>query len=80
LTANQGILTMTDVRPGVVQRAYEIAKDGHALYLAEIESQLDREGYMDAAAQMRAPALKVDLRKLCNTARKTRRPEGTAVA
>jgi hypothetical protein len=57
----------SELRPGIVQRAYEIAEAGTARDLKEIEMQLEHEGYFDAAAQLRsAPALKLALRRAAN--------------
>jgi hypothetical protein len=57
--------TRAGLRPGIVQRAYEIAEAGTARDVNEIETQLEHEGYFDAAAQLRsAPALKFELRRI----------------
>jgi hypothetical protein len=68
------------LRPGIVQRAYEIAEAGTARDLREIETQLEHEGYFDAAAQLRsAPALKFALRRVTKAVCHASRQGGACV-
>ena len=51
-------------RPNLIERAFEIAHEGHARNVAEIASHLAREGYFGAAAQLRGRSIRKQLLKL----------------
>jgi predicted RNA binding protein with dsRBD fold (UPF0201 family) len=51
-----------DRKPGTIERAYELAREGHAI--EEIRRMLRTEGYADAARQLFGQSLSADLRRL----------------
>lgn len=56
-------------RPTTVERAYELARSGECVGVAEIKLQLRREGHSDVAGQLYGRAITTDLRRLCEAAR-----------
>ena len=52
------------IRPNAVERAYELALSGHCAGLADIKTQMKREGYSIRHLSA-APMLSRTLRKLC---------------
>jgi len=48
-------------RPSTLERAYELARQGHAI--TEIKKMLRAEGYMDAEAQLYGRALAASLKR-----------------
>ena len=49
-------------RPGVVERAYQMARTGQFHYVEEIRRELDREGYYPCRAHIAGAALLKSLR------------------
>jgi hypothetical protein len=52
-----------------LERAYELARSGHCVNLADIRRGLFAEGYDDANGQLNGPVLHKDLHRLCDAAR-----------
>jgi hypothetical protein len=52
------------IRPNAVERAYQLAQSGDCASIAEIKSQMKREGYSIRHISA-APLLSRTLRKLC---------------
>jgi hypothetical protein len=62
---------MSDLRLGIVERAYEIARSGRARSLEQITSILKQEGYTNVPQQLgSAPLLRKALRDLCASAQR----------
>jgi hypothetical protein len=57
-------------RPTIIERAFEIARKGEVQDVTQIASQLSREGYANAVAQLTGRAIRRQLRELTVTARK----------
>jgi hypothetical protein len=55
-------------RPGVVERAYQMARTGQFHYVEEIRRELDREGYYPCRAHIAGAALLKSLRAEITTA------------
>lgn len=60
---------MIDSRPGIVERAYQIARTGRAANVDDIKAALKREGYFNVSGELAAPVLLKALRELCAAAR-----------
>ena len=63
------MLFLMDDRPTTMERAYQLAKSGECVGVANIIDRLRAEGYTDAPAQIFGPTLTADLRRLCVKAR-----------
>jgi hypothetical protein len=62
---------MSDLRLGVIERAYEIARSGRAKSLDQIAEILKLEGYTGVTQQfVGAPLLRKALRDLCASAQR----------
>ena len=58
-----------DLRLGIVERAYQIARSGRAKTLADVTALLKEEGYTGIAQQLvGVPVLRKELRDLCTSA------------
>ncbi len=57
-----------DIRPTMVERAYQLASSGRYPTVAEIKARLRWEGYEDR--NLVGPLLMASLRRLCAAARK----------
>lgn len=58
-------------RPGVVERAYQLADAGEVQSLRELEVRLSSEGYSDARRQLDGPSLRRQLRMRWTAASRT---------
>lgn len=56
-------------RPGVVERAFEIAKSGKAANIAELRKQLTAEGYSNNAQFLAGRSLSNQLTRMITEAR-----------
>jgi hypothetical protein len=63
-------LNMIDGSPGIVERAYQIARTGRAADVNELKAILKSEGYFNVAGQLAGPVLLRALRDLCIAARR----------
>jgi len=61
-----------DARPHVIERAYQIARTGVCLTIAEIERHLKSEGYDGVDTHLADKELRRELLLLCRTARPRR--------
>lgn len=59
---------MSSSMPGIVERAYQIARSGRAACVDDIKAILKQEGYFNASGEMRGPVLLKALRDLCAAA------------
>jgi hypothetical protein len=59
------------IKPGVVERAYQMARSGQYVHVVEIEGRLNRENYFDVSAQLSGLTLRRELRRICHEARRT---------
>jgi hypothetical protein len=59
---------MTDSRPGLVERAYQIARTGRAANVDDIKTILKREGYFNVSGTLTGRVLLKALKELCATA------------
>ncbi len=64
---------MTHSRPGIVERAYQIARAGQATTIDDIKAALKREGYFNVSGELAPPFLLKALRELCAAAQKSNR-------
>jgi hypothetical protein len=55
---------MNDSNKSVIERAFELAREGKISTLEDLERTLSREGYHDARAQLSSPALRLQLRTM----------------
>jgi hypothetical protein len=55
--------------PGIVERAYQIARSGRAADVDDIKAVLKREGYLNVAGGLTGPILLHALRDLCAASR-----------
>jgi len=55
--------------PGIVERAYQIARAGRAANVDDIKTILKNEGYFNISGEITGPALLKALRDLCAAAR-----------
>lgn len=60
---------MIDSPPGIIERAYQIARGGRAADVDDIKTALKREGYFNVAGELASPVLLKALRGLCAAAR-----------
>jgi hypothetical protein len=60
---------MIDLSPGIVERAYQIARAGRAVDVGDIRAILKQEGYSNISAEITGPVLLKALRDLCAAAR-----------
>lgn len=58
-------------RPGVIERAFELARSGDCASIEEIRSQLKRESHASVDSHLGSPLLGRQLRKLCAEHRAT---------
>ena len=63
------------IKPGIIQRAYELAHVGDYATVTEIKRRLRAEGYAGAEAYLQGGALLSALRKICAQARANRAAE-----
>ena len=68
---------MIDSPPGIVERAYQIARAGRAADVDAIKTALKREGYFNVASELAAPVLLKALRELCAASRTQARKTST---
>lgn len=61
---------MNSSPPGIVERAYQIARSGRAVDLDDIKTALKHEGYFNVSSELTAPVLVKALRDLCTAARR----------
>lgn len=61
---------MSGASPGIVERAYQIARSGRAAGLDDIKIALKQEGYFNISAELSTPVLLKALRSLCAAARR----------
>jgi hypothetical protein len=67
---------MNSSSPGIIERAYQIARGGNAANADDIKAILKREGYFNVSGELAGPVLLKELRVLCTAARsKTNRPK-----
>jgi hypothetical protein len=60
---------MTGLSPGIVERAYQIARAGRAANVDDIKTILKHEGYFNISGEIAGPVLLKALRDLCAAAR-----------
>jgi len=60
-----------DIRPSIIERAFQLAKSGRYATVGDIRKQLDREKYVSTASYVRGGALVSQLRSLIAAARAT---------
>ena len=60
---------MINSAPGIVERAYQLARGGRAANIDEIKAILKQEGYFNVSGELAGPALLKALRNLCAAAR-----------
>ena len=58
-------------RPGVVERAFQIARSGGAANITALKRQLREEGYLAVQSYLGGAAIDRDLRRACQDARKS---------
>ncbi|HEX4859674.1 MAG TPA: hypothetical protein VFV07_00465 [Rhizomicrobium sp.] len=61
---------MSGSPPGIVERAYQIARSGRAADLDDIKTALRHEGYFNISGELAAPVLVKALRDLCAATRR----------
>lgn len=61
---------MTHMTPGIVERAYQIARSGRAANIDDIKAALRGEGYFNVSGELAMPVLLKALRDLCAAARR----------
>ncbi len=61
---------MFETSPGIVERAYQIARTGQAANVDDIKATLKREGYFNVSGQLAGPVLLKALRDLCIASRR----------
>jgi len=61
---------MSGSPPGIVERAYQIARSGRAAGIDDIKTALKYEGYFNVSGELAAPVLVKALRTLCAAARR----------
>ena len=61
---------MIETSPGIVERAYQIARAGQAADIGELKAKLKSEGYFNVSGQLSGPVLQKALRTLCTAARR----------
>jgi len=59
---------MSTLAPGIVERAYQIARTGRAANIDDIKAILKQEGYFNASGELAGPVLRKALRDLCAAA------------
>ncbi len=59
-------------RVGTIERAYQLARSGDYGTVRQLRTQLEREGYFDAASQIMSPSLMRDLGRCCRAAQAAR--------
>jgi len=59
---------MLETSPGIVERAYQIARAGQAADIGELKAKLKSEGYFNVSGQLSGPVLQKALRALCTAA------------
>jgi len=64
-TAAEKGVNMIEASPGIVERAYQIARAGQAAGLGELKAKLKSEGYFNVAGQLTGPVLQKALHELC---------------
>lgn len=52
-------------RPGLIERAYQLAREGRCRTVGDIKIRLAEEGFTGIQGGLYGPALATDLRKLC---------------
>ena len=52
-------------QPNIIERAYELAREGESL--DQIRKKLSVEGYMQVDAHLQGPKIRADLRKAMDT-------------
>jgi hypothetical protein len=62
-------------RPGVIERAFELARSGDCASIEEIRSQLKRESHASVDSHLGSPMLGRQLRKLCTEHRVNAQPQ-----
>jgi hypothetical protein len=60
---------MSEFRPTVLERAFEIARSGKATDCHDVEKHLARDGYGSAALAGEGRTLRKQIGELCKTAR-----------
>jgi hypothetical protein len=55
--------------PGIIERAYQIARTGRAASVDDIRAILKQEGYFNVTGELTGPVLLKALRDLCAAAR-----------
>ena len=61
---------MSGSPPGIVERAYQIARSGRAANIDDIKATLRYEGYFNVSGELAAPVLVKALRGLCAVAQR----------
>lgn len=56
--------------PGIVERAFELARSGAYLTVSDIAQHLKQERHASVDAHLAGPSIRRDLRRLCIEARK----------
>ena len=56
--------------PTVIERAFQIAREGKVINVADLQKQLIHEGFAEAPSHFRSKALKDQLSALCNKNRR----------
>lgn len=64
-------MPMSSRSPGVIQRAYELARSGRCRGVQEIRTALKREGFEAVDMQLEGRMLRMELSKLCREPRAT---------
>jgi hypothetical protein len=60
---------MAEERPGVVERAFQLAKGGTVATMSELNSRLTAEGYVDSARSLAGRSIANQLSRMMGEAR-----------
>jgi hypothetical protein len=66
------------IPPTTLERAYELARSGECSSISEIIKRLVEDGYPNVRARLDGPAIKKDLRRLCQAAEVAKAPPKAA--
>lgn len=58
-----------DLRPSIIERAYQLAASGACATVSDIAERLTKEGYMNVRGHLTGRAIYTALRKACAAAR-----------
>lgn len=69
---------MTDIRPGTIERAFQIARDSQFTTIDQIRRKLKEEGYGDWQEQLSGSAIRGQLRKVISERAEVQTPGATS--